>query len=377
MGRHSIPRARRTPSRKTHVKKQSAKEQPAQHPIMNLQQSAGNQAVQRLLSSPYIQRKLVSSSGDQPEQEAGSSKVESAVTNMRGTGAPLPIGVRSFFESRLGQDLSDVRVHNDAQATDSAASLNAKAYTIGKDIVFGAGSYAPETTEGKKLLGHELTHVVQQESAGKRLQRYEAGEHAQMGETQAELKALFVPSNYQVQKGDSLFSIAKKFELTPAEVRESNKDKLQKWPAKDGSGQVIEGFTTGETILIPQKLKGLAKAATKDKSAKITINGVVMDYGVGIALGDLYETPELMAAAPPKELKALAALVERERAGGKVTNKEWQDASGGRFLKLAEKNVAHFAPQSAKVAKTSATGSNVAKSQERVGKAPPGGPRSL
>jgi hypothetical protein len=163
MGRHSIPKPRRTPSRKTHVKKKSAKEQPAQHPIMNLQRSAGNEAVQRLLNSPYIQRKLqVSSSGDQPEEKAGSSKVESTVKNMRGTGAPLPIGVRSFFESRLGQDLSDVRVHNDAQATDSAAAINAKAYTIGKDIVFGAGSYAPETTEGKKLLAHELTHTIQQ-----------------------------------------------------------------------------------------------------------------------------------------------------------------------------------------------------------------------
>jgi len=360
MGRHSVPKTRRTPSRKTHVKKQSAREQPARHPIMNLQQSAGNHTVQRLLSSPYIQRKLQVGSGDQPEQKAGSSKLESAVTNMSGTGAPLPIGVRSFFESRLGQDLSDVRVHNDAQATDSAAAINAKAYTIGKDIVFGAGSYAPQTTEGKKLLAHELTHVVQQGNGSRKIQRYEAGEHARMGETQAELKALFVPSNYQVQKGDSLFSIAKKFELAPAEVREPNKDKLQKWPAKDGTGQVVEGFKTGETILIPQKLKGFAEAATKDKSAKITINGVVMDYGVGIALGDLYETPELMAAAPPKELKALAALIKRERAGGRVTNKEWQDASGGRFLALAEKNVAHFAPQSAKIAKTSAAGATSA-----------------
>jgi LysM repeat protein len=365
MGRHTVSKPARMPSRNRHVQRQSAK-QPAQHPIMDLQQSIGNQTMQRLLHSPYIQKKLqVKEDAIQPHPEAGgggvgSSNVESQIGNMRGTGDPLPADVREYFEPRLGRDFGEVRVHKGAQAAKSAEAINAKAFTTGKDIVFGAGEYAPETAKGKALIAHELTHVVQQGSGSRGIHRYEAGEHAQLGETQAELKALFVPSNYQVQKGDSLFSIAKKFELTPAEVREPNKDKIQKWPAKDGSGQVIEGFNTGVTILIPQKLKGFAKAATKDKSAKITINGVVMDYGVGIALGDLYETPELMAVAPAKELKALAALVKRERAGGKVTNKEWQDASRDRFLKLAEKNVAHFAPQSAKVAKTSAAGATSA-----------------
>ncbi len=70
--------------------------------------------------------------------------------------------VRDFFESRLGHDFSRVRVHADSEAAASAASVHAKAYTIGSDLIFGAGRYQPGTPEGQRLLGHELTHVVQQ-----------------------------------------------------------------------------------------------------------------------------------------------------------------------------------------------------------------------
>ncbi|HEX5732115.1 MAG TPA: DUF4157 domain-containing protein [Blastocatellia bacterium] len=79
-----------------------------------------------------------------------------------GGGQPLTDSVRGFFESRFGYDFSQVHVHSDARAADSARSVNALAYTTGQDIVFGAGRYAPQTGEGKRLLAHELTHVIQQ-----------------------------------------------------------------------------------------------------------------------------------------------------------------------------------------------------------------------
>src|SRR5258705_3994161 len=82
-----------------------------------------------------------------------------------------------------------------------------------------------------------------------------------------------------------------------------------------------------------------------------------MDYGVAIAMGDLYETPEKMAKASKKEIKELAALIEQERTTGVlVPIEKWQKATGGRFLDLAEQNVAHFAPQRADLASTSAAG---------------------
>lgn len=77
-------------------------------------------------------------------------------------GQPLDRNTRAFFEERFGHDFGRVRVHTDARAADSARAVNAYAYTVGQDVVFGAGRYEPATSAGKRLLAHELTHVVQQ-----------------------------------------------------------------------------------------------------------------------------------------------------------------------------------------------------------------------
>jgi len=87
-------------------------------------------------------------------------------------GEPLAERDRSFFEPRFGYDLSHVRVHRDSPAFDSARSVNALAYTMGHHVVFGAGQYAPETESGRRLLAHELTHVIQQgQTAGPAIKR--------------------------------------------------------------------------------------------------------------------------------------------------------------------------------------------------------------
>lgn len=78
-------------------------------------------------------------------------------------GKPLDNNTRGFMESRFGYDFSQVRVHTGSQAGESAQAVHALAYTVGPNIVFKAGQYAPETAQGKRLLAHELTHVVQQE----------------------------------------------------------------------------------------------------------------------------------------------------------------------------------------------------------------------
>lgn len=80
-------------------------------------------------------------------------------------GRPLDAAARRSMESQFGRDFSQVRVHADAQAADSAHSVNALAYTVGRNIVFAAGQYAPGTAAGKRLLAHELTHVAQQGDA--------------------------------------------------------------------------------------------------------------------------------------------------------------------------------------------------------------------
>jgi hypothetical protein len=86
-------------------------------------------------------------------------------------GRPLESALRQDMEQRFGHDFSHVRVHSDATAEQSARDVNAHAYTVGRDIVFSAGRFAPGTNEGRRLIGHELTHVVQQRGEGEFIQR--------------------------------------------------------------------------------------------------------------------------------------------------------------------------------------------------------------
>jgi hypothetical protein len=79
-------------------------------------------------------------------------------------GSPLDAGVRADMEARLGHDFSDVRIHNDDAAHQSAKSVNAQAYTVGSSIVFQRDKYDPGSAAGQHMLAHELTHVVQQRS---------------------------------------------------------------------------------------------------------------------------------------------------------------------------------------------------------------------
>lgn len=88
---------------------------------------------------------------------------------LRSQGQMLDPATRTFMESRFGHDFSRVRVHTDAKAAESARAVNAQAYTVGSDIVFGVGQYISETKQGKKLLTHELVHTVQQAHSSKSL----------------------------------------------------------------------------------------------------------------------------------------------------------------------------------------------------------------
>ncbi|GAB2835103.1 eCIS core domain-containing protein [Ferruginibacter profundus] len=106
------------------------------------------------------------------EKTAGSN-LESYVGGLNSGGQSLSNEVRNFYEPRFGYDFSNVKIHTDTVAAKSAQSINALAYTSGNNIVFNSGQYSPGTDSGKRLLGHELTHVVQQNSSiqTKRIQR--------------------------------------------------------------------------------------------------------------------------------------------------------------------------------------------------------------
>jgi hypothetical protein len=88
---------------------------------------------------------------------------ETVYETLRSPGQPLDLETRAFMGRRFGHDFSQVRVHTDAKAAESAQAVNALAYTVGRDIVFASGQYAPRTSKQQELLAHELTHTIQQQ----------------------------------------------------------------------------------------------------------------------------------------------------------------------------------------------------------------------
>lgn len=108
-----------------------------------------------------------------------SDDAASAMEAMRGGGVPLDQSTRNTMESNFGFDFGNVRIHTDERAASSAESVSALAYAMGNDIVFGQGQYQPNTSEGKRLIAHELSHVMQQSAYPKQdfIQRQHTGGH--------------------------------------------------------------------------------------------------------------------------------------------------------------------------------------------------------
>jgi len=111
----------------------------------------------------------------QAKDARGNTVAPAAITqvirNHRGRGEPLPGPTRRFFESRLGTSFRRVRVHADATAARLNDALGARAFTVGHDVFFARGAYAPDSPSGRHLLAHELTHVLQQRRGLNRIQR--------------------------------------------------------------------------------------------------------------------------------------------------------------------------------------------------------------
>ena len=93
---------------------------------------------------------------------AAAGRADDRMQSLR-AGQPLTQPMREFFAPRFGHDFSHVRIHTDARAADLAGAIHARAFAIGRDVVFGAGEFAPGTSRGRELMAHELAHVVQHE----------------------------------------------------------------------------------------------------------------------------------------------------------------------------------------------------------------------
>jgi hypothetical protein len=121
--------------------------------------------------TPLVQRQVVDEEDMEEQVQAKHEEktdvlkdagVHGKIQSIRGAGEPLAQAARAYFEPRFGADFGGVRVHTGARAAQTAGALQARAYTVGKDITFAQNQYSPASAEGERLLAHELAHVVQQ-----------------------------------------------------------------------------------------------------------------------------------------------------------------------------------------------------------------------
>ena len=142
--------------------------QPAVAPVQIQREAQPDEEVQAA-PEDEVQRQ-----GDEEEEQVQTKRGGSGVSGrmspctarqircLRGRGQPLSPGLRRYFEPRFGRGLSQVRIHTGREASSTATAIRARAYTLGADVVFAPGQYQPDSSRGRRLLAHELTHVIQQ-----------------------------------------------------------------------------------------------------------------------------------------------------------------------------------------------------------------------
>ena len=225
-------------------------------------------------------------------------------------GKPLNEETRAFMEYRFGFNFSNIRIHDDSKSSESAKKINALAYTSKNNIVFNEGKYSPNTNNGKRLLAHELTHVVQQSISTSEqgnvqvspvsqvhVQRFESPEHVQLGDTAPGPSTGFI--------------------LLECHTRDlpQHASPVNTWP------QVWQTYF-----------------ATLDANQKRALQRG-LTYGEIVALtGDMYVDFQALNRAP---LREVIDLIPRIRSAT-TTTQQFQEATGGRYLALAKQNIGHF-----------------------------------
>jgi outer membrane protein OmpA-like peptidoglycan-associated protein len=223
---------------------------------------------------------------------------------LRGGGSPIERSTARFMEARFGRGFQHVRIHTGPQAAKAAADVDARAFTTGKHIVFGEGEYRPQSSEGRRLLAHELTHVVQQSGAG-----------------QAPYKTISQPEE-------------------PAEQE-----------ARNVSRQVAAGIADPLTVELRsvtsvQRFEGWEHEELGDTTGVKTIdlgNGKVLSWGQIVALaGDYYGSVEDLRAATETEegRKGIEAALKKVEHPVEMTS--LPKALQEKFVELAMYNIPHF-----------------------------------
>ena len=223
------------------------------------------------------------------QRSAGNKAVNTAVNSL-GEGTPMPMELRSELEQRFGEDFSRVRMHTDTRAAQLAKELTAKAYTFGNNIVFNQGRYTPGTTEGKRLIAHELAHVVQQGRGGSSIPTRDGS--GSMEKAAKETAATFAGcSGRFVVQGESAVGIA----CEPD-------DELRMIQEEDLT------YEKGEKIADKEEKQTLKKAAVADNDARDLARRGIKETGADRAKKELLD---MMGKADAGEFANLSTKNKR------------------------------------------------------------------
>jgi hypothetical protein len=257
--------------------------------------SAGCECGQQAPSLPWLQRQAGPAGSATPSGGAAAAALRGI-----GSGRPLDVGSRSFMEPRFGRDFSDVRIHTDAAAADAARVLNAEAFTVGRDIHFAEGRYRPDTSPGRRLLAHELTHTVQQEGGQGVVARAVSGvsEPHDASEREAERVAGSIAGGATAQP---------LITSSPALIQRQEDGGSSLWDditsgAKDLAGSVVQGAkdlagdVKSAAGTVVQGAEDLTKAATGAISSGAAAVGSAVSSAEGAVGSYLLEQANALAA---------------------------------------------------------------------------------
>ncbi|MBK8965757.1 MAG: DUF4157 domain-containing protein [Lewinellaceae bacterium] len=245
-----------------------------------------------------------------------SPQLQSELHSSKGGGSPLPGQTLASMNQAFGADFSSVRIHTDDRASEMSQGIQAKAFTHGSDIYFNRGAYSPESSEGKRLLGHELTHVVQQGHAGK--------EQKTVQQSPIQMFAPYwEPKHYNGDKNHNLLLplIGKELKIfTEAPVPNANK--INQGHGNKGSADMYQASTTVGVYFLKHNLPKQLKAQPGKRVLK---DGAKFPHDSQAApkvdkLQNLSEIPSAPGDIVVGDLKPSHGTIEAQEGTGQLNN---------------------------------------------------------
>lgn len=195
-----------------------------------------------------------------------SAEISNKISSTRGLGSPLPTNTQHEMGNKIGADFSDVKVHTDNTAVQLSQNLGAKAFTVGNDIYFNEGQYKPTTTEGKRLMAHELVHTVQQDKSQFHLMRQTESNSSNVQESFKLSGQAVTYLPYKVKPNDTLSAIADRFDV------EGGWRTIAVFSVNDGLIEDSNQIIPNQLIAIPyQSIRNLTEANHYDPEKEVQI----------------------------------------------------------------------------------------------------------